>query len=85
MKAALSCAFALLAAIALSATLPTPLSRCGAGNDYQSGTVKRTKPSSFAPHAASPNRVYGAPIQARILKSKPKKDPRLKSAPLPES
>lgn len=85
MRAALCCAFALLAAFALNATSPTPVSRCGAANDYQSGTVKRPKPSSFAPHAASPNRVYGAPIQPRILKSKPKKDSQLKSAPLPES
>jgi hypothetical protein len=47
--------------------------------------VHRPKASSFAPHANSPNRVYGVPIQSRILKSHPKKTPQLKSAPLPNA
>ena len=85
MRVALFCALALLALTVLSATSSSPMSGCGAANDYDSGTVKRPKASSFAPHAASPNRVYGVPIQSRIFKSKPKKNPQLKSAPLPES
>ena len=32
-----------------------------------------TKPSSFAPRPVPKNRAYGAPIQAPILKSRPKK------------
>jgi len=44
-----------------------------------------SKTSSFAPHAASHNRVYGVPIQSRILKSHPKKKPQLTSTPLPDS
>ncbi|HVN43953.1 MAG TPA: hypothetical protein VMT66_01785 [Steroidobacteraceae bacterium] len=61
----------------------TRAARCAAPTDHE--TV-RPKPSSFAPHPGAQNRVYGAPIQPRILKSRPKKkDPELRSAALPES
>ena len=84
MRAALSCARALLAATALSAALSRPVPGCGA-NDSQTDHAHRPKASSFAPHADSPNHVYGTPIQPRILKSHPKKTPQLKSAPLPDA
>ena len=84
MRAALSCALALLAATALSATLSRPVPGCGA-SDSQTDRSHRAKASSFAPHAGSSNHVYGAPIQSRILKSHPKKTPQLKAAPLPDS
>jgi hypothetical protein len=85
MRAALTCALALLAVAALTATLSAPVPRCGTGNDYPPDHTHRPKASSFAPHAASPNRVYGTPIQQRILKSHPKKSPQLKSTSLPEA
>ncbi|MBV9724289.1 MAG: hypothetical protein JO299_03855 [Gammaproteobacteria bacterium] len=84
MRAVLTCALALLAVTALTATLSAPVPGCGTGNDYTSEQPHRPKASSFAPHAAAPNRVYGMPIQQRILKSHPKKSPQLKSTPLPE-
>jgi hypothetical protein len=85
MRAALTCALALLAATALTATSSVSVPRCGTANDYSPDHTHRPKASSFAPHAASPNRVYGTPIQQRILKSHPKKNPQLKSTPLPEA
>jgi hypothetical protein len=84
MRAALSCALALLAATALSAALSRPVPGCGA-SDSQTDRPHHPKASSFAPHADSTNHVYGAPIQSRILKSHPKKTPQLKTAPLPDA
>ncbi len=83
--AALSCALALLAAAALSGATSRPIRGCGATSDYQADSARRPKASSFAPHAGSHNRVYGVPIQSRIFKSHPKKNPQLKSAALPQS
>ena len=70
MRAAVFCALALLVAGASHAA---------------SGDHKRPKTSSFAPHPGVHSRVYGAPIQSRILKSRPKKKPELTSSPLPDS
>ncbi len=85
MRAAVSCALALLAVAALSAATSTPIHGCGATRDYQSDSDHRPKASSFAPHTGAHNRVYGVPIQSRIFKSHTKKSPQLKSAPLPAS
>lgn len=92
MKAYLSCVLALLVATALDAGSSTgsgnePLARlthCAAKAD-QASLAAHSKANSFAPHPASQSRVYGAPIQARILKSRPKKKPQLTSTPLPAS
>ena len=84
MRAALSCALALLAATALTVTLSRPIPGCGA-TDSQTDKAHRPKASSFAPHTNSANHVYGAPIQSRILNSHPRKTPQLKSAPLPDA
>jgi hypothetical protein len=81
MRAAVSCALALLTAGALflaSSAFADPTSNA-------QGDVVRPKPSSFAPHPGSQNRVYGTPIQSRVLKSHAKKKPHLTSAPLPGS
>ena len=75
MRAALFYALALLAAGALNAASP-PLSDPAADG-------KNAKASSFVPHSGSHSRVYGTPIQQRILKSRPK--PQLKTSPLPEA
>jgi hypothetical protein len=75
MRAVVSCALALLAAGALNAA-PFPSTAPAAEG-------KHAKVSSFAPHGGSQSRVYGAPIQPRILKSRPK--PQLKTAPLPDT
>jgi len=98
MRVALSGALALLAATTLSAALsapPTPLVRAGstlpphlaycATKADQPSMAAHSKTSSFAPHPAAHNRVYGVPIQSRILKSHPKKKLQLTSTPLPES
>lgn len=74
MRAALLCALALLAAGASNAASP-PASGAAADN--------KPKASSFAPHGGPHSRVYGAPIQQRILKNRPK--PQLKASPLPET
>ena len=92
MKVYLSCVLALLVAAALHAGSSTgpanePLARlthCAAKAD-QAALAAHSKASSFAPHPASQSRVYGAPIQPRILKARPKKKPQLTSAPLPAS
>jgi hypothetical protein len=92
MKAHLIGLLALLVASALhagSSTAPggVPLARvarCAAKAD-EASLAAHSKANSFAPHPASQNRVYGAPIQPRILKSKPKKKPQLTSTPLPAS
>jgi hypothetical protein len=78
MRAAISCALALLVA----GTLHIASSAAAAAN--QPGDHKRPKPSSLAPQPGAHSRVYGAPIQPRILKSRPKKKPQLTSSPLPE-
>jgi hypothetical protein len=72
---------ALLAAVALSATS----SAHSATKADQTAIVAHSKANSFAPHAGPHSRVYGVPIQSRILKSHPKKKPQLTSSPLPES
>ena len=80
MRAALFCALALLTASALSAAPPPT-----------GDPAAHAKASSFEPHSGSQSRVYGAPIQQRILKSRPKPQPKanpnpqLRSSPLPEA
>jgi hypothetical protein len=76
MRAAVFCALALLVA----GTLHVASSGAATPDDH-----KRPKPSSFAPHPGAQSHVYGAPIQSRILKSRPKKKPQLTSSPLPDS
>ncbi|MBV8146792.1 MAG: hypothetical protein JO184_17505 [Gammaproteobacteria bacterium] len=84
MRVAVYCALALLALGAPGITRFAALARCG--SPPVEAEPVRAKPSSFAPHAGSQNRVYGQPIQPRILKPRPKKkEPELRSAPLPES
>ena len=98
MRATVSCATALLAAAALSAAStvhPAPAVRAGsapaarptycATKADQTSIAAHSKTSSFAPHAGPHSRVYGVPIQSRILKSRPKKKPQLTSSPLPDS
>jgi hypothetical protein len=91
MKVAVFCALALLAAAALSAapSVRRAHSVCATQAD-RTATAAHSKANSFAPHPGSGSRVYGAPIQSRILKSRPKKnpqvkEPQLKSAPLPDT
>jgi hypothetical protein len=94
MRAALSCALALLAVTAFSASVSVPpragrahparVSDCATKAD-QAALAAHSKANSFAPHASAHNRVYGAPIQSRIFKSRPKKKPQLASSPLPAS
>lgn len=90
MRAAMSCALALLAAAALSAASSVPRAHavCATKAD-QTSIAAHSKSNSFAPHPGSGSHVYGAPIQSRILKSRPKKtpqkNPQLKSAPLPDA
>ena len=94
MRAAMSCALALLAATLSGAPSPLPavaavpaatahFSRCAQPAKSTDEAV-HPKPSSFAPHPGH-SRVYGAPVQSRILKSRPKKNPQLKTAPLPDA
>ena len=78
MRAAVFCALALLVA----GTLHVASSAAATANP--SGEHKRPKASSLAPHPGPHSGAYGAPIQPRILKSRPKKKPELKSSPLPE-
>ena len=82
MRAAVSCALALLVAGALHAASSAA---APAGAPRKPGDDARPKPSSFAPRPGSHSRVYGVPIQPRILKSRPKKKPQLTSSPLPDS
>ena len=81
MKAAVSCATALLAVAALSAAS----SAHGATQADQTSHAAHSKANSFAPHPGPHSRVYGAPIQSRILKSRARKKPQLTSSPLPDS
>ena len=98
MRVALSGALALLAVTTLSAGSSAPLTpsvRAGsillphhtycATKADQPSAAAHSKASSFAPHPVSHNRAYGAPIQSRILKSRPKKKPQLTSSPLPDA
>ena len=87
MTATVSCATALLAAAALSAASsvrPARPTYCATKAD-QTSIAAHSKTSAFAPHAGPHSRVYGVPIQSRILKSRPKKKPQLTSSPLPEA
>jgi hypothetical protein len=77
MRAAVSCALALLAVSALCAA---PIASADTPSDKH-----RPKANSFAPHPGSHSHTYGVPIQPRILKSHPKKKPQLTSSPLPDS
>ena len=95
MRAAMSCVLALMT-VALAGAMsaasehstnsasPAHLSRC-ATPASANGEGARAKPSSFAPHQGARSRVYGAPIQSRIFKSRPKKNPQLKSTALPDA
>jgi len=83
MRAAVFCTLALLVAGALiSPAQPVRAPQCGTKNDYQPDEA-RPKPSALAPRPGVHSRVYGAPIQSLILKSRPKKKPQLTSSPLP--
>jgi hypothetical protein len=84
MKANLSCLLALLVAAALHAEPLARPTHCAAKAD-QAALAAHSKANSFAPHPTSQSRVYGAPIQSRILKTRPKKKPQLTSTPLPAS
>ena len=86
MRAAMYWVFALLAIAALreASSLHSTRSVCATKAD-QTSLAAHSKANSFAPHPGSHSRVYGIPIQSRILKSRPKKNPQLKSAPLPDS
>ena len=81
MRAAVSWTLALLVA----STLFVASSATASPTTNKEGDIVRPKANSFAPHPGSHNRVYGAPIQSRILKSHPKKKPQLTSSPLPDS
>ena len=81
MRAAVSWTLALLVA----GTLFVASSATASPTTNQEGDIVRPRASSFAPHPGSQSRVYGAPIQSRILKSRPKKKPQLTSSPLPAS
>jgi hypothetical protein len=80
---------ALLAIAALSVASspsvpPARLTSCATKAD-QTSIAAHSKANSFAPHPGAQSRVYGAPIQSRILKSRPRKKPQLTSSPLPDS
>jgi len=81
MKAAVSSTLALLVA----STLFVASSATASPSTNKEGDPIRPKANSFAPHPGAQSRVYGAPIQSRILKSRPKKKPQLTSSPLPDS
>jgi hypothetical protein len=78
--------FALLAIAALrdASSLHSTRSVCATKAD-QTSLAAHSKANSFAPHPGSHRRVYGVPIQSRILKSRPKKNPQLKSTALPDA
>jgi hypothetical protein len=78
--------FALLAIAALrdTSSLHSTRSACATKAD-QTALAAHSKANSFAPHPGSHSRVYGVPIQSRILKSHPKKNPQLKSTALPDA
>lgn len=86
MRATMSWVFALLAIAALrdASSLRSTRSVCATKAD-QTSLAAHSKANSFAPHPGSHSRVYGVPIQSRILKSRPKKNPQLKSTALPDA
>jgi hypothetical protein len=81
MRATVSRTLALLVA----GTLCVASSATASPTTNKQGDIVRPKANSFAPHPGAQSRVYGAPIQSRILKSRPKKKPQLTSSPLPDS
>ena len=84
MRVAVCCAMALLAVAALNGAPAARLGYC-APKANKTTIAAHSKANSFAPQPGAHSRVYGAPIQSRILKSRPKKKPQLTSAPLPDS
>jgi len=86
MRATMYWVFALLAIAALrdASSLHSTRSVCATKAD-QTSLVAHSKANSFAPHPGPHSRVYGVPIQSRILKSRPKKNPQLKSTALPDA
>ena len=93
MRVHLSGVLALLVATALHAgsstaagsVLPARVAHCATKAD-PAALAAHSKANSFAPHpGGSQSRVYGAPIQPRIFKSRPKKKPQLTSTALPGS
>ena len=92
MRVHVSAVLALLLAAALPAgsasatrsVVPARVAHCAAKAD-QAALAAHSKANSFAPHPGSQSRVYGVPIQSRILKSRPKKKPQLTSTALPAS
>jgi hypothetical protein len=96
MRVAVFSTLALLAAAASSAapSVHRTDSVCATQAD-KTAMAAHSKANSFAPHPGSGSRVYGAPIQSRIFKGRPKKnsqvkdtqvkEPQLKSAPLPDA
>jgi hypothetical protein len=70
MKLAVIC---LLAFAALAGTLLAPASARLGSPCAPEDSARPVKPSSFAPQGHSGTRVYGAPIQSRILTRAPKK------------
>ena len=64
---------------------PVRVAHCATKAD-PAALAAHSKANSFAPHpGGSQSHVYGAPIQSRILKSRPKKKAQLTSTPLPGS
>jgi hypothetical protein len=86
MRATMYWVFALLASAALrdASSLHSTRSVCATKAD-QTSLAAHSKANSFAPHPGPHSRVYGVPIQSRILKSRPKKNPQLKSTALPDA
>ncbi|HTL92831.1 MAG TPA: hypothetical protein VL176_10820 [Steroidobacteraceae bacterium] len=86
MRATMYWVFALLAIAALrdASSLHSTRSVCATKAD-QTSLAAHSKANSFAPHPGAHSRVYGVPIQSRILKSRPKKNPQLKSTALPDA
>jgi hypothetical protein len=78
--------YALLAIAALrdTSSLHRPGAVCATKAD-QTALAAHSKANSFAPHAGAHSRVYGAPIQSRIFRSHPRKNPQLKSTGLPDA
>ena len=93
MRVAVSWTMLLLAVAALSAAPAHPTRSVCAAKADQAANAAHSKANSFEPHpGAHSRRIYGAPIQSQILKSRPKKkateprkDPELRSSPLPAS
>ena len=86
MRAAMFWVYALLAIAALRdpSSLHPPRAVCATKAD-QTALAAHSKANSFAPHPGAHSRVYGAPIQSRIFRSHPRKNPQLKSTALPDA